>query len=198
VALPSPDAASAAADNDDTNADPVTEMQLNARTTGPYRRWTPAEDVKLMLVRLHSIKTSINGMSRTSSLWIICSLVLRLHSFKTGIALGHFSTLPVAPNARPTPTTAPTQTPMTTPPSSPDPVQVINIDAVRAPVLNATAIATFAADGDYCCYPTCANCCYSGLVKMSGRTKGYPSATKTLRMYIMEVRLTRNVLQNGR
>jgi hypothetical protein len=47
TAFPSTDATFATADNDDTNADPVTEMQPNARTTGATGNWTVVEDAKL-------------------------------------------------------------------------------------------------------------------------------------------------------
>jgi hypothetical protein len=47
VALSLPDAAHTSADNDDANADPVTETQPNARITGATGRWTLVEDAKL-------------------------------------------------------------------------------------------------------------------------------------------------------
>jgi hypothetical protein len=47
VALPATDATPAAADNDDANAEPVTDTQLNARTPGATGRWTLVEDAKL-------------------------------------------------------------------------------------------------------------------------------------------------------
>jgi uncharacterized protein (DUF2237 family) len=54
VALPPPDAA---IDNDDANADPETETQPNARTTGAKGRWTVVEDADLTSALTKTPKT---------------------------------------------------------------------------------------------------------------------------------------------